>query len=213
MKILNLYAGIGGNRKLWPEGHEVTAVENNPEIAAMYQIFFPQDKVIVEDAHQYLLEHYKEFDFIWSSPPCPTHSRMGYLGMKYTDKAGKVARAKEIAYPDMKLYQEVIFLTHFFKGQWVVENTKSYYEPLIKPYEAGGHYFWSNFHIINKDTGPRAVSTNDLSQKKKRSGFDISGFKSNFRKDQILNNATEPSLGLHIFNCAFKEKQQLLEVA
>lgn len=28
MKILNLYAGIGGNRKLWPDDHEITAVEN-----------------------------------------------------------------------------------------------------------------------------------------------------------------------------------------
>ena len=30
MRILNLYAGIGGNRKLWGEEHEVTAVE--PEV-------------------------------------------------------------------------------------------------------------------------------------------------------------------------------------
>ena len=78
LKILNLYAGIGGNRKLW-EGHEVTAVEFNPEIAKIYQDLFPNDKVIVGDAHQYLLEHYKEFDFIWASPPCPTHSRMNFL--------------------------------------------------------------------------------------------------------------------------------------
>jgi len=32
MKVLNLYAGIGGNRKLWPDECEVTAVENNEEI-------------------------------------------------------------------------------------------------------------------------------------------------------------------------------------
>ena len=76
MKILNLYAGIGGNRKLWGNEHEITAVEINPQIAKIYQDFFPNDTVIVADAHQYLLEHYKEFDFIWSSPPCPTHSRI-----------------------------------------------------------------------------------------------------------------------------------------
>ena len=73
IKVLNLYAGIGGNRKLW-KGVEVTAIEINPEIAKIYQDFFPNDKVIITDAHQYLLEHYKEFDFIWSSPPCQTHS-------------------------------------------------------------------------------------------------------------------------------------------
>jgi DNA (cytosine-5)-methyltransferase 1 len=43
MKILNLYAGIGGNRKLWtPNGdeHEITAVENVKEIADIYKQFF-----------------------------------------------------------------------------------------------------------------------------------------------------------------------------
>ena len=67
MKILNLYAGIGGNRKLWGDEHEITAVEIDPEIAAIYQDFFPNDEVIVGDAHQYLLEHFKEYDFIWSN--------------------------------------------------------------------------------------------------------------------------------------------------
>ncbi|GAF94116.1 unnamed protein product, partial [marine sediment metagenome] len=84
MKILNLYAGIGGNRKLWtPNGdeHEITAVEHDPKIAEIYQDFFPNDKVVVGDAHQYLLEHYKEFDFIWSSPPCPTHSDIRRCGV------------------------------------------------------------------------------------------------------------------------------------
>src|SRR5210317_1917379 len=76
MKILNLYAGIGGNRKLWGDEHEITAVELNSEIAKVYQEFYPNDKVIVGNAHQYLLENYKEFDFIWSSPPCQSHSRM-----------------------------------------------------------------------------------------------------------------------------------------
>lgn len=35
MKILNLYAGIGGNRKLWGNEHEITAVELDPDIAAI----------------------------------------------------------------------------------------------------------------------------------------------------------------------------------
>ena len=97
MKVLNLYAGIGGNRKLWKDV-DVTAVEIKPKIAKIYQEFFPDDKVIVEDAHQYLLEHYKEFDFIWSSPPCPTHSRINTDGRQ------------EARYPDMRLYQEILFL-------------------------------------------------------------------------------------------------------
>ena len=53
MKILNLYAGVGGNRKMWDNKHEVTAVENDPEIAKIYHDQFPNDKVIVSDAHKY----------------------------------------------------------------------------------------------------------------------------------------------------------------
>ena len=143
MKILNLYAGIGGNRKLLGDEHEVTAIENDKSIAKIYQDFFPNDKVHVEDAHKYLLEHYKEFDFIWSSPPCPSHSRARFWG-SFGENKTKI-------YPDMNLYQEVLFLTHYCKSiKWVVENVKPYYEPLIEPQESGRHCFWSNFHITNK---------------------------------------------------------------
>ena len=75
VRVLNLYAGVGGNRKLWQDVN-VTAVELEPKIAAVYQRQHPNDTVIVGDAHAYLLEHWQEFDFIWSSPPCQTHSKM-----------------------------------------------------------------------------------------------------------------------------------------
>lgn len=120
MKILNLYAGLGGNRKDWGNEHEVTAVELEPKIAEVYKDNFPNDTVIICDAHEYLLQHADNFDFIWSSPPCQTHSRM----MKAT-------RHKKKRFTDMSLYQEIIFLQHFFKGKFVVENVKPFYEPLI----------------------------------------------------------------------------------
>jgi len=75
MKILNLYAGIGGNRKLWGDDHEITAVEYNKSIAEVYINNFPGDNVIVSDAHEYLLDHYDEYDLIWASPPCQSHSK------------------------------------------------------------------------------------------------------------------------------------------
>jgi len=119
IKVLNLYAGIGGNRWLW-ENVEVTAVEINPEIAEVYRKNFSKDEVIVGDAHQFLIDNFKDFDFICTSPPCPTHSRM------------RLNHKKKV-YPDMKLYQEIIFLKHHFKGKWLVENVIPYYEPLIAP--------------------------------------------------------------------------------
>jgi len=209
IKILNLYCGIGGNRKLWDNNKiEVTAIENNPEIAQIYQDFFPQDKIIITDAHKYLLNHYKEYDFIWSSPPCPTHSRMRLLchqkeGMK--DK-----------YPDMKLYEEIIFLKHWFKGKWVVENVISYYEPLIKPFKVGNHYYWSNFHISNiKEDKRMIIRLNDdenIKYKTKMFGFNFINFNLSKRfKVKVLNNCVEPKTALHIFDMAFKTKQTTLK--
>jgi len=147
IKILNLYACLGGNRYKWnevKEDIEVTAVELDLEAARLYQDRFPNDTVIVADAHQYLLDHYKEFDFIWSSPPCPTHSRARYWNSSnYETKT-------EAIYPDMKLYQEILFLQHYYKtGKWVVENVIPYYEPLVPAIKRGRHLYWTNFNLPN----------------------------------------------------------------
>jgi DNA (cytosine-5)-methyltransferase 1 len=201
MKILNLYAGIGGNRKLWTGDIEVTAIENVPEIAKIYHDFFPNDKVIVTDAHQYLLEHFSEFDFIWSSPPCQSHS-----GCNHFLKGQGIFR-----YPDMKLYEEIIFLKHFFKGKWVVENVKPYYTPLIEPQKIGRHCLWSNFKIepiyIEYQIGTMNRQASKNSQRKAiiREAqipelIDLHGLK-DFKiknKRQILRNCVLPKLGLHV---------------
>ncbi|MHA1840461.1 MAG: DNA cytosine methyltransferase [Candidatus Heimdallarchaeota archaeon] len=199
LKVLNLYAGIGGNRKLWPDDEiEVTAIDNNPEIAKIYQDFFPNDKIIVADAHQYLLEHFKEFDFIWSSPPCPSHSVIRRMNVD-------IGGTKPI-YPDMQLYEEIIFLIHFCKCKWVVENVISYYEPLIKPQVINRHYFWSNF-FIGKIILPSANIEYQRTQPKY--GFNLTNYKIK-EKTKILRNLVNPQLGLYTFKCAFKEKQLVL---
>jgi len=145
MKILNLYACLGGNRYKWDEvtNVDVTAVELDPELARLYQERFPNDKVIVADAHQYLLDHYQEFDFIWSSPPCPTHSRMRKTN------TGEGERKSKATYSDMKLYEEILLLKHFYKGKYCVENVIPYYEPLIPAKKRGRHLYWTNFNLPN----------------------------------------------------------------
>lgn len=202
MKVLNLYAGIGGNRKLW-EDVDVTAVENDPKIATIYQDFFPDDKVIITDAHQYLLEHFREFDFIWSSPPCPSHSRIR--------KNTSVPRGQsEPIFPNMKLYEEILFLEGYFKGKWVVENVISWYDPLIKPYEIQRHYFWSNFIIANDNTIEEdKISKGTLEELEIINDFDASKL-IDVDKRIVLRNCVNPKLGLHVFNCAFKIKQTTL---
>lgn len=142
MKILNLYACLGGNRYLWNEVKddiEVTAVELDEELAKLYQERFSNDKVIIADAHQYLLDHYKEYDFIWSSPPCPTHSRFN-ISMK---------NKRKMKYPDMGLYQEIIFLKHYYKGKYCIENVIPFYETLIPAEKRNRHLYWVNFKLPN----------------------------------------------------------------
>ncbi len=208
MKILNLYAGIGGNRKLWGNNHQITAIEYDSQIAKIYQDFFPKDKVIVTDAHQYLLEHYKEFDFIWSSPPCPSHSRLR--------KVVSMSAGSKAVYPDMKLYEEILLLQGYFKGKYVVENVKSWYEPLIKPQEIQRHYFWTNFPIIPKKFEKDIIETTgrfnpgatlkDTNKKLEiKHGFDLSDHKdSDSKKRTLLRNCVSPEVGLYILKESLK---------
>jgi len=200
LKILNLYAGIGGNRKLWGNEHDITAVEINPHIAKVYQNLYPKDKIIVTDAHQYLLDHFKEYDFIWSSPPCPSHSKMRFS-------------IKKKIFPDMKLYEEIIFLSYWFNGKWCIENVISYYEPLITPTTIGRHYYWSNFNlkpIYFDDLTIRRATKEELAN---HHSFSLNIFdvikdvpenhgKERFDRRQILRNCVNPEIGKHILDCA-----------
>lgn len=192
MKILNLYAGIGGNRLYWGDDHTITAVEYDERIAEVYSRNFSNDTVVVADAHKYLIENAHNFDFIWSSPPCQTHSRIRKLGCNRV--WGKV----NPIYPDMTLYQEILFLQHYYKGKWVVENTIPFYKPLVDGYITGQHLWWSNFDIdaIKVTTRGHFESIAELERLK---GFDLSIYNLS-NKTQILRNCVEPTTGLHVFN-------------
>jgi len=197
MKVLNLYSGIGGNRKLWQDV-EVTAVENNESIAKVYQDYFPEDKMIIGDAHQYLLDHFKEFDFIWSSPPCPSHSKMNTM---ITNRSS--AKSTPIRYPDMKLYQEIILLSSWYKSKYCIENVVPYYKPLIPAHEIDRHLFWVNFAIGDYVPKNRAtIKGSVVKELQKVTGFDLSNYNGNERKDRILRNCVNSDLALYILNCA-----------
>jgi DNA (cytosine-5)-methyltransferase 1 len=195
MRILNLYSGIGGNRELWGNNHDITAVELDKKRASKYKSLFPNDTVIVADAHEYLLDHYKEFDFIWTSPPCQTHSRANYFINNGV--------AKRPRYPNMKLYQEIIFLQNFYKGLYCVENVISYYEPLVKPQKVGRHYLWANFKI------PKIkLPKNDI-------GSMAKGYNTACKIHIDERNKCDSALGKHILDCSqgiFQQHQQKIGV-
>jgi DNA (cytosine-5)-methyltransferase 1 len=200
MKILNLYACLGGNRYKWDEvaDIEVTAVELDPELARLYQERFPNDTVIIADAHQYLLDHYQDYDFIWSSPPCPSHSRARFWGFG--------ANGKNPVYPDMKLYQEIIFLDYHFKGKYVVENVIPYYEPMLNPKKRDRHLYWTNFNLPNSLSDRHfegiSTSTNEVKNLCKFHHYDFYKYKGNQRVDKIARNLVDYESGRTILETA-----------
>lgn len=200
MKTLNLFAGLGGNRKLWNNG-EVTAVELNALIAKIYQENYPKDTVIIEDAGKYLIKHYKEFDFIWASPECQTHSCLRFMKSK--------AGAYSPKLPDFSLYSFIVFLSNYYEGKWVVENVEPYYEPLIKPtVNLGHHLFWSNYPIPNKQFEQPKVDIFHVKSSTKRYGFSLEG-KGGFRKDHYLRSYVNPEIGKYVFECAISKAPKL----
>ena len=204
MKVLNLYACLGGNRYKWDEVAkeagielEVTAVEYDEELAKLYQERFPNDKVIVTDAHQYLLDHYKEFDFIWTSPPCPSHSRAAYGSRKSDNSSHKPV------YPDMKLYQEIILLDKYFNGKYCVENVIPFYEPMIPAKKRGRHLYWTNFNIPNnlseRKIKGNVIERGDVKELSIFHDYDFKKYKGSQRRDKIARNLVDYEAGKTIF--------------
>jgi DNA (cytosine-5)-methyltransferase 1 len=210
MKILNAYAGLGGNRKNW-KGVSVTAVESDPKIAAVYARLNPMDNIVVGDAHAFIFKNHSEFDFIWSSPPCQSHSKMV-----------KASRHLPTSYADMSLYQEVIFLTHFFRGFWIVENVAPYYKPLIAPQRIiGRHCFWSNFGLSKIEDIERPTNfINKCNLQGKKEMMDWLGisfqetiyYKGNHCPAQVLRNCVHPLMGEQILEAVKKQWPEDLRV-
>ena len=205
MKILNLYACLGGNRYKWGDEHEITAVEWDEELAKLYQERFPNDKVVVADAHQYLLDYYKDFDFIWSSPPCPSHSRA-----RFWNSSNYNTNTKPV-YPDMKLYQEIIFLQNYFKGKFVVENVIPYYEPLIVAQKRGRHLYWCNF-VLPKNLNHRSfkisATKNEVDELCKFHDYNFRLYKGKQPIQKIARNLVDYEAGKTILDTLMGIKQK-----
>lgn len=179
-------------------GHKITAVEFEPKIAEVYHNIFPEDELVIGDAHQYLLDHRNEFDFIWASPPCQTHS-------SFRQNIGVRFRGVEPVYPDMRLYQEIIFLKYNFDGLFVVENVKPYYKPLMEPsFQLDRHLFWSNFEVPKIDFERPKLRSAQIPDLQEFLGYDLSEYKLP-NKRQILRNCVNPAVGAHILKYAEME--------
>jgi DNA (cytosine-5)-methyltransferase 1 len=108
----------------------------------------------------------------------------------------------------MSLYEEIIFLQTYHKGNWVVENVVPYYTPLIQPTRRiGRHLFWSNFDFMADDVKrPKnfIASNGQASAEDLKQWLGIS-YAGNLYYDgrhcpaQVLRNAVHPEIGRQIF--------------
>jgi DNA (cytosine-5)-methyltransferase 1 len=197
MEVLNLYACLGGNRLLW-DNCNVTAIELDIELCNLYQKRFTKDLVINTDAHEYLLNNYKKFDFIWTSPPCPSHSIVRFARHKNTKPL----------YPDFKLYEEIIFLKHYYKKPYCVENVIPYYKPLIQGKIRGRHIYWTNFNLpsilSNRDT-PKIGGKNEINELSNFHNYNFNAYNGLQRINKIARNLVDYEAGKTIYNCAINK--------
>jgi DNA (cytosine-5)-methyltransferase 1 len=151
-----------------------------------------------------LLDHYKEFDFIWSSPPCPSHSRARFARRNTTTPI----------YPNLKLYEEVLFLENYFEGKYCVENVIPYYEPLIPAQKRGRHLYWTNFNLPNdlnerkiniggnKTTAKTSEVNHEFKALCKFHDYDFTKYKGKQRVDKMARNLVDYEAGRTIFETA-----------
>jgi len=209
MKILNLYAGLGGNRSLWSRTHEITAVENDGSIVKLYKKRFPHDKVLFESVNEFLMKKdVNEFDFIWASPPCSTHSQM----QKFNKKKMPIPRMDEI-------YGLIIWLEKNYEGKFAVENVQPWYKTPIQPTaRIDRHIFWANFKIIKKRFREKRKMHGTLSKShimrdskdKLIKDFMLEDIKHDLlklaRNERFIRNCVDPRIGAYILSQCIYQK-------
>ncbi|MCE4607314.1 MAG: DNA cytosine methyltransferase [Desulfurococcales archaeon] len=143
IKILDLFAGMGGVAKgiqgyLDKLGldYEYIAVDIDPIVLKLHKEFNPKSIVIRRDAYSFTVDELMQYDFIWASPPCQSHSKLNAIRKRFN--------------PDHRLWYLIHRLYNTYRP-FVVENVQLYYKPLFKPKtKIGRHLFWSNLPITDK---------------------------------------------------------------
>ena len=109
-------------------------------------------------------------------------------------------------YPDMKLYQEIIFLDAFYNGKYVVENVVPYYEPLIPAKKRGRHLYWTNFNLpanINERKNPDLSRTTQVVKAlSKYHDYDFTKYNGKQSRRKMARNLVDYEAGKTILETA-----------
>jgi DNA (cytosine-5)-methyltransferase 1 len=121
----------------------------------------------------------------------------------------------------MKLYEEILFLQHYFKGKYVVENVIPYYEPLIPAKKRGRHLYWTNFNLSSDLNGreyrisgcKENPNKDELKTLCKFHNIDLLNYKGSQLKTKIARNLVDYEVGKSILDAAMgimrvKDEQQ-----
>lgn len=146
MRILDLYGGVGGTgigihevcQEEFGLEYDYMIVENDEEVIKYHALNCPRSHIYKEDAINWL-DKLENFDFIWVSPPCKSHS-MAMLFWSNTEKFRQI---------DKDLFKWIRKTRELKLPAIVVENVVPYYGFKYKPTcMIGRHVFWANFPIL-----------------------------------------------------------------
>ena len=140
LKILDLFAGFGGTTRglqKWLDenniSYEYYAIDIDKQTLKVHKYWNKKSIVIQRDAYTFTKDELREYDFIWASPPCQSHSRAQVIWKRRK--------------PDMRLYTLICKL-HQVGKPFIVENVVPYYKPPIMwDYKIDRHIFWTNLDL------------------------------------------------------------------
>jgi len=220
--ICNAFGGVGANTHNWSrDKHDITHIEYNKEIARCNEQLHPEDTVVVEDAIIHLENNWDQYDYIWASPPCPSHSSIRKAGAKKGQYTAKM--------PDMDLYSVIVFLDEFFQGEFTVENVKPYYKRLDKQErekirnrqtvippasETSRHLFWSSHEVPEVRLPTQNIHHGNHSDMTEWLGIpELNDYTfQSVEKRKVLRNCVHPKIGEAILKSK-NVKQQKLQVS
>jgi len=149
VRVLDLYAGLGGTdkgiRKVAAEKNiklDYYAIEIDPAVCQAHKKNHLESNVICADVKDWL-DKVTDFDFVWASPPCQTHSINNYSNKAIGYKTKPV---------DWSLWHVIDILQRAETIPFVVENVKIWYnEPFKHNFKLDRHYFWTNLQLVPFD--------------------------------------------------------------